>query len=88
MVQRLTRVMGSALEPKILGEASHEIPEQWLSAQKARGVLGWKPAFEVADALVKTVEWYRRFFAATQAPAEVHPDPNPVVHLEPPRSSS
>jgi CDP-glucose 4,6-dehydratase len=73
MVRRLTRVMGSALEPKILGEASHEIPEQWLSAQKARGVLGWKPAFEVADALVKTVEWYRTFFAAASAPAEVHP---------------
>src|SRR5262249_49759315 len=64
MVTRLIRVFGAHVEPRILGEASHEIPEQWLSAQKARGVLGWTPRFEVADALVRTVDWYRAFFDA------------------------
>jgi CDP-glucose 4,6-dehydratase len=71
MVQRLTRVMGSSREPLILGEASHEIPEQWLSAKKAREVLGWAPKFELAAGLERTAAWYQNFFeqTSTAAPA-------------------
>jgi CDP-glucose 4,6-dehydratase len=48
------------LEPVILGEASNEIPEQHLSAAKARRMLGWSPAFTLDAALGETVDWYRK----------------------------
>ena len=52
------------LEPIILGEATNEIPEQHLSATKARAMLGWTPAFTLDAALGETVAWYRAWLAA------------------------
>jgi CDP-glucose 4,6-dehydratase len=51
------------LEPIILGEATNEIPEQHLSATKARTMLGWTPAFTLDAALGETVAWYRAWLA-------------------------
>ena len=58
------------LEPIILGQASNEIPEQHLSAAKARAMLGWTPAHTLDDALAQTVAWYRDWLGrdARQAP--------------------
>ena len=47
------------LEPVILNEASHEIPEQSLSCEKARRVLDWRHRFSFTDGLAPTIEWYR-----------------------------
>lgn len=47
------------LEPDVQATASHEIPHQYLSADRARRVLGWRPRWTVEDALAETVEWYR-----------------------------
>lgn len=48
------------LEPVILGEASNEIPEQFLSSAKAQRLLGnWKPRFGMAEGLARAVAWYR-----------------------------
>jgi CDP-glucose 4,6-dehydratase len=55
----------SDLEPIVLGQATHEIPEQHLSAAKARAVLGWAPAFTLYAALAETVAWYRDWLAAS-----------------------
>jgi CDP-glucose 4,6-dehydratase len=50
----------SDLEPVILGEASNEIPEQFLSSAKAQRLLGnWKPRFGMAEGLARAVAWYR-----------------------------
>jgi len=62
MVQRILRLMGSSLEPDIRSEANHEIKHQYLSAEKARRLLHWRPAFELEDALDETIHWYRDFF--------------------------
>lgn len=51
------------LEPVILGQASNEAPEQYLSAGKARRVLGWTPGWPAEDALSETVAWYRHWMA-------------------------
>jgi trk system potassium uptake protein TrkA len=51
------------LQPSILATATHEIDSQFLSAAKARKVLGWAPTRDVADALVETVDWYRMYLA-------------------------
>ena len=52
-----------ATEPNVLREAPGEIHDQWLSAAKARGELGWKPQVELDAGLASTVEWYRSYLS-------------------------
>ncbi len=59
----ILRIMDSSLAPDVRNEASHEIRNQYLSAQKARAVLGWKPLFEMDEGMRRTVDWYTRHFA-------------------------
>lgn len=49
------------LEPNILNEAKHEIPHQYLNAEKARRLLNWKPTYSLEEGLKTTIEWYRNF---------------------------
>jgi CDP-glucose 4,6-dehydratase len=67
MVQRISRLMGSTLQPDIRAEARHEIPNQYLSAAKARHLLAWRPRFDLDDSLSETIAWYRHYFAAQPA---------------------
>jgi CDP-glucose 4,6-dehydratase len=69
MVQRILGVMGSALEPVILGEAKNEIQHQYLSAAKARAMLAWAPGYTLDSALQETIDWYRTYLL-TPAPSE------------------
>ncbi len=64
IVALILRVMGSSLEPDVRNEAANEIRCQYLSAQKARSVLGWRPLFELEQGMSRTVDWYREHFAA------------------------
>src|SRR5947209_4373364 len=65
LVSRIVRLMGADCEPRVLNEASHEIRQQHLSAAKARSVLGWRPRFDLDQALRQTIDWYRNFFEQT-----------------------
>lgn len=47
------------LEPIIQNRASNEIPEQYLSSQKAHRVLGWEPRYSLVEGLSETLAWYR-----------------------------
>jgi CDP-glucose 4,6-dehydratase len=47
------------LEPVVLGEATNEIKAQYLSSDKARARLGWRPRFGLEQGLAMTVGWYR-----------------------------
>ena len=47
------------LAPIILNEVRNEIKHQYLSAEKARSVLGWEPKFSLDDGLSRTIDWYR-----------------------------
>ena len=51
------------LQPLILNEAGNEIKHQYLSAEKARSVLGWKPQFSLDAGLERTIGWYQSFFS-------------------------
>jgi len=51
------------LEPVILNEVSGEIRHQYLSARKARDILGWKPKYTLEEGLKETIRWYQEFFA-------------------------
>jgi CDP-glucose 4,6-dehydratase len=50
------------LEPIILNEAKAEIPHQYLSARKAREVLGWQARSTIEAGLSETINWYRKYF--------------------------
>lgn len=49
------------LEPIILNQAQNEIPDQYLSSEKAHRILGWKPQHNIEEGLLKTIDWYRNF---------------------------
>jgi CDP-glucose 4,6-dehydratase len=59
LVAALQAAAGTDLEPDIRSTATHEIDSQFLSAAKARKVLGWEPTLSVEQALAETVAWYR-----------------------------
>jgi CDP-glucose 4,6-dehydratase len=69
LVARILTLMDRAdLEPVILNQASNEIPRQYLDCTRARELLGWKPTYDVDDALMATIDWYRRWLAAPGVP--------------------
>ena len=63
VVQRILKLMGSRLEPDVRNEVTNEILHQYLSAEKARRVLEWKPLFTLEEGLKATIQWYREFLA-------------------------
>jgi CDP-glucose 4,6-dehydratase len=67
LVGRIIRLLHSELEPDVRNEACHEIRRQYLSAEKARRVLGWQPLFSLDEGLRRTIDWYRHYFSEQQA---------------------
>ena len=66
LVQRISRLMGKTIAPVVLNQATNEIRHQYLSAEKARRMLGWSPLFSLEDGLAATVKWYERFLQDEQ----------------------
>lgn len=62
LVKKILTLMESELKPVVLNQGSNEIKHQYLSARKAREVLGWSPAYTLEEGLKKTIEWYMDFF--------------------------
>jgi CDP-glucose 4,6-dehydratase len=65
LVRRILALMDSTLEPEVRNEASNEIRHQYLSAAKARRLLGWGPQFSLDEGLTRTIAWYRAFTGGT-----------------------
>ena len=61
LVERVLASMGSDLRPDVRNETTSEIRRQYLSAAKARRVLGWQPLFTLDEGLQRTIEWYSEF---------------------------
>ncbi len=47
------------IKPKILNQAKFEIKHQYLSAVKARKILGWRPRYSLLEGLKETMRWYQ-----------------------------
>ncbi|AEP85672.1 GDP-mannose 4,6-dehydratase [Bacillus spizizenii] len=62
LVEKILKKMNSDLKPKVLNQGSNEIKHQYLSAEKARKLLNWTPAYTIDEGLEKTIEWYTEFF--------------------------
>lgn len=58
---RILKLMESDLQPDVRNEASNEIRHQYLSAAKARRLLGWKPLFTLDQGLQATIGWYQEY---------------------------
>ena len=61
LVQRILTLMNSDVQPDVRNEATNEIRRQFLSAAKARRVLGWQPLYSLDEGLGRTIEWYQTF---------------------------
>ena len=61
IVKKILILMESDLKPVVLNQGSNEIRHQYLSARKAREVLGWTPAFTLDEGLIRTIDWYTDF---------------------------
>jgi CDP-glucose 4,6-dehydratase len=59
LAQMILRLMKSDLSLDVRNEATNEIRHQYLSAAKAKKVLGWSPGFTLEEGLLRTIEWYR-----------------------------
>ena len=64
LVKKIGLLSGSRQpEPRILNCVRCEIRDQYLSSQKAKKVLGWKPKYSLDRGLRKTIDWYRSLYA-------------------------
>ncbi|MCX6024294.1 MAG: GDP-mannose 4,6-dehydratase [Chloroflexi bacterium] len=61
LVKRILAVMGSDLEPDVRNRPTNEIREQYVSAAKAKDLLGWEPLYPIDEGLSETIDWYRSF---------------------------
>ncbi len=65
VVDALRRLLGRAdLEPVVRGEATHEIPRQYLDCTRARTRMQWRPRYTFEEGLRETVAWYREWLAS------------------------
>jgi CDP-glucose 4,6-dehydratase len=63
IVERIAALMGVEANPIVLNDVRFEIPEQTLSAGKARSLLGWSAAWTLDEGLRETIAWYREHHA-------------------------
>jgi CDP-glucose 4,6-dehydratase len=61
LFEKISRISGNKIKPKILGEAKNEIRDQYLSIEKVRKTFGWKPKYTIETGLKETIEWYRNY---------------------------
>ncbi len=63
LVVMIQDLMGCAhLQPEVRNCAEGETRDQYLSASKARAMLGWQAEYDLEAGLKETISWYRRFF--------------------------
>jgi CDP-glucose 4,6-dehydratase len=62
MIDKIYKVMdisGKKNKLKILNKAKYEIKKQYLCAEKARKILGWKPHTSIEAGILRAVDWYK-----------------------------
>jgi CDP-glucose 4,6-dehydratase len=64
LTEKILQLMGREdLRPKILNQAKSEIRHQYLSAEKARTILDWRPHYTLDEGLGETIAWYLDYFS-------------------------
>jgi CDP-glucose 4,6-dehydratase len=65
LAEKILVQMDSNLDLDICNEATNEIRHQYLSAEKARRMLNWKPLFTLDEGLQHTIAWYKNFLGVS-----------------------
>jgi len=76
IIQLIGELLGSDLQPVVKNEVRDEIAEQYMSIDKIRMALGWRPKYSIREALRETIAWYSEKF-----PVSAVRGPSPFVHL-------
>ncbi len=63
LYNKIIKLMGKNVKPKILGTAKNEIDRQYLDSANARKVLKWEPKYGIDSGLKETIEWYVEFLS-------------------------
>lgn len=66
LVNMVLKLMGSSLQPDVQNTAVGEIQHQYLSAEKARRLLGWSPLYSLEEGLDLTIAWYLDYFERSE----------------------
>lgn len=75
LVDRILKLMGrETIVPRVLNEASHEIPRQYLDCSKARRMMGWEPKYTLEDGLLETIAWYADYPGAANSLNQADPE--------------
>jgi CDP-glucose 4,6-dehydratase len=61
MLYLIGEVASVRIDPEIRNDAVGEIPAQFLSAEKARRTIGWRPRVDLETGLRETFRWYRDY---------------------------
>jgi CDP-glucose 4,6-dehydratase len=59
LFKKIIRLCGKDVQPKVLNEAAGEIPQQFLSSDKAKKILSWESRYSLDQGLGETIEWYK-----------------------------
>ncbi len=60
LANKILKITKSDVSLKIENSAKNEIRDQFLSTEKAKRVLGWKPGHSLDEGLLKTFKWYEK----------------------------
>lgn len=80
LVGLILKRINPMLEPEVRNQAGNEIRHQYLSATKAREVLGWQPIYSLHEGLDRTIEWYREFLCDPATSRAMVPDLQVPLH--------
>lgn len=59
MVALILKLMDAEhIAPTVLGQATHEILQQYLDCAKARRLLDWNPMYTMEEGVAATIKWY------------------------------
>lgn len=61
VVEKVGLALGRRVRTKILDNAKNEIPEQYLSSEKAKKALGWKSQIGFEKGIGLALPWYKKF---------------------------
>ena len=59
LYNKIIKIMGKNVKPKILGEAKNEIDRQYLDIGKVKKTFNWAPKYDIDSGLKETIEWYK-----------------------------
>lgn len=64
LTKKILKLMNrEEIKPIIQNKVKNEIKNQYLSAEKARKELGWKPKYTLDKGLKETIIWYKKFLS-------------------------